>query len=556
MEFIYLYEVATGNITLVNHMPGHTAADQATVGAPEVPPTNGVFYDSFQPAISYDGGFVAFAFGKPDDDGVGVALYGRATDQTTTIVADQDTFAIVPRDPTISDNGQFVSYMDQGQVHVYDGTTGKSVLASHDNSSPTSQTPASGVSTAPVISHDGSAVAFVSTAPDLVPGQVASPFTNVFLYKNDTSGNDAVGPVSLVSGANGSATAGSDGNSDSPAIDLHGDSVAYRSDATDLVSGQSGPPGNIFEFNTHPTSPQTPQTLISHDSSSLTSTTGVGGSSEPVIDDDGHLVSYVSTAGNLIPGQTAPVRGIGKKNVYIWLRPTNANILASGENGSPTVSGDDASDSPLLTRGSFPAFSSLATDLVNGIGGTSVAYINTLVALVLSSNTIAVGSPVGSIVGSLAVSSLLAGQFLPPQYSLPAGEANNALFGLSNAALLTEFAAATAQGYLISIHVNIGFGDDAVLLNVFVAVPAPGGGFVGGPHPLRAELVRVRVRKHRTARLMVEVFDLVTGAEVEAFRSPFQAPTYRAITLTELANGVLQLSARKGKHRVTALLPG
>jgi hypothetical protein len=553
IEFIYLYDVKTQTVTLVNHATGQPA----TVNAPTA---NGVFYDSFQPAISADGKFVAFAFGEPDDDGVGVALYNRTADKTTAIVAGPDTMAVVPRDPTISDNGQFVSYLDRGQVHVYDGATGKSVLASHDNSSPTSTKPANGVFSAPVISHDGSAVAFVSTSTNLVPGQVASAFTNVFLYRNDTSGHDAVGPVRLVSGAlNGtisSATTGGNGNSDSPAIDLKGDYVAYRSDATNLVPGQSGPKGNVFEFNAQADT----QTLVSHDNTSLTSATGVGGSSSPVIDDDGHLVSYASTAGNLIPGQMRPTGApAGLDNVYIWLRQTNANILASGENGSPIMTGNADSDIPLLTRGSFPGFSSRATNLVNGIGGTSVAYINTLVALALSTNTVAVGSPSGTVVGTLSVSSLLRGQFLPPVYSLPGGEASNRLFGVSGATLVIEVMPAGAQGYQVSVHVNIGFGDDAVVLNVFAAVPAPGGGFVGGPggggaDPLGAELVSVRVGKHRTARLMVEVIDLVTGAEVEAFVSPFQAPAYRAITLTPLGNGLFRLSSRKDKHTVSILL--
>jgi hypothetical protein len=54
----------------------------------------------------------------------------------------------------------------------------------------------------------------------------------------------------------------------------------------------------------------------------------------------------------------------------------------------------------------------------------------------------------------------------------------------------------------------------------------------------------------------VEVIDLVTGAEVEAFVSPFQAPTYRGVTLTPLGNGLFRLSARKGRHTVSMVFPG
>jgi hypothetical protein len=76
----------------------------------------------------------------------------------------------------------------------------------------------------------------------------------------------------------------------------------------------------------------------------------------------------------------------------------------------------------------------------------------------------------------------------------------------------------------------------------------------GGPDPVLTELVSVRVGKHKKARLMVEVFDLLTGTVVEEFLSPFQAPAYRASTLTPLGNGLSLLSARKGKHASSILL--
>jgi Tol biopolymer transport system component len=541
---VYLYDVASGQVRLVNHVAGSDATPNLS---------------ALEPAVSASGRYVAYVLGSsanpipaPSNLGQGaIALYDSMTDTTTMITPLDSMNQGLASDPTISDDGRFVSYLDQPQgsanqqVYVYDRVTGRTVLVSHDNSSPTSTTPANGASSAPVISHDGTAVAFVSAATNLVPGQVASGFTNVFLYRNDTSGGDGVGPVRLVSGALGSATAGGGGNSDSPAVGKDGSYVAYRSDADNLVAGQSGATGNVFEFNAQAGT----QTLVSHRAGAPTA--GAGAASEPVIDDDGHLVSYASTAGNLIPGQGGTP---GVQNIFVWLRQTNANILASGQGGSPTVTGNADSDGPLLTRDSFPVFSSRATNLVNGIGGTSVAYLNTLVSVSLAPNTVAVGSPSGSVVGGLSVSSLLQGQFLPPVYSLPAGEASNGLFGISNAALVTAFAPTGAAGYLVRVHVNVGFGDDAVVLNVFAAIPAPGGGFVGGPDPLGAMLVSVRVGKHKTARLMVEVFDMVTGAEVEAFLSPFQSPSYRAITLTPLANGLFQLSARKGKHTVTLFL--
>jgi Tol biopolymer transport system component len=554
-ELLYLYDVATGQITLVNHAPGQPATIQAR-------------YNSFQPAISADGNFVAYGFGDLPPNAplgvAGIALYDRRQDTITLITGLTDTFLGMARDPVISDDGRFVAYEDFNPgnsfaltVILYDRGTGTAKYVSHAAGSPT--TPANGTATGAVISHDGSHVGFVSTATDLVSGQSSSGapgLTNVFLY------NVATGTVSLVSGAAGAPTsAGGNGNSDSPAIDADGSYVAYRSDATNLVTGQTGSPGNILEFNARTGA----QTLVSHQAGAPTA--GAGGAAapvfdangrrmtpvSPVLDDDGHLVSYSSTAADLIPGQGGTA---GVKNVFVWLRQTGANILASGQGGSPTVGGDQDSDGPLLTRDSFPSFSSRGK-LLPGLGGASVAYINTLVDVSLSANTIAGDSPAGTLVGNLTVSSLLAGQYLPPTYSLPPGAGNNVLFVLGGTAggaapLLTGFQAGFAgqQAYQIVVVVNVGFGDDPILLEAFGPAPAPATPPPPGRDPVAARLVSVRVGKKKTTRLMIEVFDAVSGAVERVFLSPFQKPAYSNIRVSAAGNQVV-LTARHGKKKVT-----
>jgi hypothetical protein len=509
---IFLYDKQAGNVTLVNHAPGLPD----TTGDAGIGPTGARLPSSLEPVISADGSFIAFIsadtnlvpgidprFMQPDylyvynvqtgvitlldsqasspaisaDGGFvvydavtsfgparsEVLLYNRAANTTTVI----NNSLTVSSDLTISDDGRYVAYVNSG-VYVFDRSSAKRTLVSHTFASLT--TPSAGNSSAAVMSHNGSSVVFVSDATDLVSGATpsgAGGLTNVFLYKNDGSG-----AVSLVSGVNGSATLTGDGNSDSPAIDGDGSYVAYRSDATNLVGNLSG--SNIYEFNTAAST----QTLVSHQASSLT--TAAGDSSEPVIDEDGHLVAYVSTASNLIPNQSGTA---GIKNVFVWVRQTGANILASGQNGSPTLTGDADSDVPLLTRYNFLGFSSIATNLVHVEHALSAAYINTLVQLALSTHTVADGSPAGTVVGTLIVTSLLAGQYLPPTYSLPATEADNASFSLSanDKTLATDFPAnyATRQSYQVSVHVNVGFGDQQDVLNVAIAtLPALNKAFV------------------------------------------------------------------------------
>jgi hypothetical protein len=201
-------------------------------------------------------------------------------------------------------------------------------------------------------------------------------------------------------------------------------SIAYRSDADNLVAGQTGPTGNIFEFNTQTDA----QTLVSHQAGS---SIAAGDSFDPVIDDDGHLIAFVSTAGDLVPDQSATP---GIENVFVWLRQTGVNILASGQDGSPSIGGNADSEGPLLTRNSFPGFSSTAANLMAGVGSSSVACINLRfqVPLILSPNTIADSSSADTVVGSPSVSSPYLGQFAPPIYSSLAPEDDNASFILEN----------------------------------------------------------------------------------------------------------------------------
>src|SRR5207247_1347470 len=112
--------------------------------------------------------------------------------------------------------------------------------------------------------------------------------------------------------------------SDSPTIDQHGSAVAFRSTASNLASGQSGPVGsNIFQFSRQGN--PLGITLVSHAAGAVT-TTASGDSTVPLIDGDGGLVAYLSTANNLVPGQS----GGGINNVFGWARNGNFNFLASG----------------------------------------------------------------------------------------------------------------------------------------------------------------------------------------------------------------------------------
>jgi Tol biopolymer transport system component len=84
----------------------------------------------------------------------------------------------------------------------------------------------------PVISADGSTVAFSSTSSDLITGGVFTE--NIYI------GTPAAGAVTLVSSANGAPLPTGNGVSLKPSISSNGNLVAFTCRATNLVAGATG----------------------------------------------------------------------------------------------------------------------------------------------------------------------------------------------------------------------------------------------------------------------------------------------------------------------------
>jgi hypothetical protein len=557
VDQLYLFNRLSGVVTLVSHAAGSSTF----VGNDQ----------SDSPALSDDGRFLAFRSRAPDlisggntgsFDTPNIYLYDSTTG-TTTLVS-HDAFSATTggdRDsaaPTVSDDiggSCSVAYTSLAttlvsgatgfpseNVFLFRSATETNVLVSHVAGQPTAAPPVSSLE--PVISHDGSTVAFVSFATDLVAGQQPGPgsFSNVFLY------NVGSAVISLASGAGGSATTPADGYSDSPALDNTGDRVAFRSDAPDLVAGEvkpAGSTGNVFLFG-----PQAgTTTLVSH-AAGLPTTGAAGDSAAPALDGMGDLVVYLSTATDLVPGQ----QGGGVNNVFVYSTALGANALVSGQGGSPVMPSTSPSYLALVSRDPI-----VSLNVLSGPGGTSVAFVNKLIQLLLAPNTVAAGSPSGTVVGTVSVDTVFAGQFRPSTFRLAATAGNNALFVLGGTAdgtarLFTQFPGSSGgqQTYQVVVDFNIGLGEESAELQVFGPAFGPGPG--GGPPALVARLVAVRVgpKGRKKVRLQVEVSDADTGAMVASFLSPFQRPAYRAIAVSVRGgNGApdeVVLTAKRGKR--------
>ncbi len=317
---VFLFQRATGAVTLVSHTPASTTTT-----------ANGV---SFTGAISADGASVTFesdatnlVVGQSDaNSSHDVFLFLRATG-TVTLVSHTPASTTTTNDgysyrESISADGGFVAFesyatnLVAGQsdtnfnkdVFLFQRATGAVTVASHLPLGPT--TTANNVSFRPVISADGSSVAFESFATNLVAGQSDTNSTiDVFLFGRATGG------VLLMSHTPVSTTTTANGPSLGVTISADGASVAFRSDATNLAAGQTDTNANndVFLFQR---STGAAVTLVSHTAAS-TNTTANGNSHGPTISADGAFVAFQSTATNLVAGQAD---GNGSTDVFIFRR--------------------------------------------------------------------------------------------------------------------------------------------------------------------------------------------------------------------------------------------
>jgi tricorn protease-like protein len=159
--------------------------------------------------------------------------------------------------------------------------------------------------------------------------------------------------VSLASnGAQGSA------NSTDPAISADGRFVAFVSNASNLVAGDTNDTGDIFVHDR-----QTGTT--SRVSVASGGTQGSGPSSAPSISADGRFVAFGSDAANLVAGDTN-----GEPDVFVHDRQTGTtsrvSVASDGTQGITIFHSDVSFTSSISADGRFIAFDSDHGNLVAG----------------------------------------------------------------------------------------------------------------------------------------------------------------------------------------------
>lgn len=208
---------------------------------------------------------------------------------------------------------------------------------------------ADGPSSRPAISADGRFVAFVSEATNLVSGDTNGK-ADVFV--RDTQ----AGTTTRVSVGAGGAQA--DGPSSRPAISSDGRYVAFVSDATNLVAGDTNGVADAFVRDTQ--AGTTTRVSVGAGGAQADAETRDG----PAISADGRYVAFVSQASNLVAGDTNDAADAFVRDTQAGTT-VRASLGPSNEQGATEAQGETYPGIAISGDGRYVAFVSDATNLVN-----------------------------------------------------------------------------------------------------------------------------------------------------------------------------------------------
>ena len=420
--------------------------------------------DSYHSSISAEGRYVAFEsyawnLVEGDTNGARDVFVRDRLAGTTERVSVSSAEAEGNGDsysPSISAGGRYVAFYstatnlvegdnnEASDVFVRDRLTGETERVSISSA----EAEGNGDSYSPSISADGEYVAFYSDATDLVEGdnngvrdvfvraQVSGDTERVSVSSAGAEGNGSSGEPLLYGGASISADGryvafGSDatnlvqgdsngvrdifvrdwvsattervsvnsdeveGNDCSPcacSISADGRYVAFESWASNLVGGDTNL--TVDTFVRDRLNGQTERVSVSSDEQEANN-----GSERPVISGDGNYVAFVSSATNLVEGDTN-----GEFDAFVRNRlagtTERVNVSSAGEEGN------DYGDDPCLSAdGTYVVFHSYANNLVLGdTNGNSDVFVRgpaplPQVLLELHPNERAPGSSTGQVIG-------------------------------------------------------------------------------------------------------------------------------------------------------------
>jgi Tol biopolymer transport system component len=315
--------------------------------------------NSDSPSLSADGRYVAFSSDASNlvsddtNDTYDIFVYDTVANTTRRvsvgdngIQANEGSYL-----PSISADGRYVAFVSGASNLVSGDTNGESDIFVYDTVANTTRIVSVGdngiqanfFSFDPSISADGRYVAFYSYASNLVSGDTNNR-DDIFVY-------DTVANTTRIVSVDDNGTQGI-GGSFSPSLSADGRYVAFQSDASNLVSGDTNGTYDIFVYDRVANTTR----IVSVDDNG---TQGNGDSFSPSLSADGRYVAFVSKASNLVSGDTN-----NRDDIFIYDTVANTTrIVSVDDNGTQ---GNNTSYSPSLSAdGRYVAFQSAASNLVS-----------------------------------------------------------------------------------------------------------------------------------------------------------------------------------------------
>lgn len=258
---------------------------------------------------------------------------------------------------SISGDGRYVAFSTLASTLVTGDTNGFYDIFLRDTvsntttriSTGTGGAQSNGSSIYPSISSNGRYIAYESLATNLVAGDT-NAVRDVFVYDTTTATTTRLSVDS----------AGTQGNALSFGAVISGDgsAVAFYSEATNLVAGDTNAAGDVFVRN-----------LTASTTTRVSVSTGgaqgddFSGTEAIAISSDGKVIAFDSFATNLVAGDTNDFLDVFVRDITVPASPTTTRVSVS----SAGVEGDGNSFLDTITpNGKVVLFDSDATNLVSG----------------------------------------------------------------------------------------------------------------------------------------------------------------------------------------------
>jgi Tol biopolymer transport system component len=318
---------------------------------------------AFRPSVSADGRFVAFETGKnyrlAGTRILGVVVFDRVAGTTERIPLHpgRPGWRGVGESPGISDDGRFVVFQsgasrlvandtnDTTDAFVYDRQTQTMERASVATDGSQGGLGVDDGTLEAEISADGRVVVFRSNAAGFVADDTNAT-SDIFVRDRQAGTTERVSVSSAGEQANNRSFGG--------ALSADGRFVAFYSDASNLVAGDTNGDTDIFVHDRR-------TGITERVSLASSGAQGNDGSAGPVsLSDDGRLVAFASAANNLVADD-----GNGRGDVFVHDRLTRSTQRMSVATGG--TEGSESSFLPELAGdGRAAVFMSFASNLVPG----------------------------------------------------------------------------------------------------------------------------------------------------------------------------------------------